>query len=363
MSNVKYILRLFLLVLCLFGITACNTVQTQGSKVASTPLLTLRSLAQARHFFLGTAVSMNALGHDKQYASVLGREFNMVTPENVMKFDATNPQPGVFTFAQADALVAFARAHGMQVRGHNLIWHRALPHWVTQGTFSRTQLLAIMKEHITTVVAHYRGQVNIWDVVNEAIDENGALRSTLWKNVIGPEYIDLAFRWAHEANPQAHLFYNDYAAEGLGVKADAVYQLVKGMVQRGVPIYGVGLQMHTSIVSPPVVADVRANMQRLAALGLKVEITEMDVQIQKDPRPLAQRLQAQAQLYHDVLALCLSLAPCEAFVMWGFTDRYTWIPSATGNADEPLIFDDRYQPKPAYKALLQALLNTKKSGG
>ncbi len=354
----KYNLQLVLIVLCLVCITACNVVQTQSSKI--TPIVTLRSLAQARHFMFGTAVNVDALQHDKQYATVLGREFNTVTPENAMKFDATNPQPGVFTFAQGDALVAFARAHNMQVRGHNLIWHRALPDWITHGTFSRTQLLAIMKEHITTVVAHYRGQVNIWDVVNEAIDTNGTLRKSLWEKIIGPEYLDLAFRWAHEANPQAHLFYNDYA-EGLGVKSDGVYQLVKGMVQRGVPIYGVGLQMHSTIVSPPSMADITANVQRLAALGLKVAITEMDVQMQKDPRPPAQRLQAQAQLYHDVLALCLSLSPCEAFVMWGFTDRYTWIPSATGNADEPLIFDEDYHPKPAYQVLLQVLMTSKRT--
>lgn len=354
----KYNVQLVLIMLCLICITSCNVGRTPNGKIV--PMVTLRSLAQARHFLFGTAVDADALQYDKQYATVLGREFNIVTPENVMKFDATNPQPGVFTFGQGDALVAFARAHDMQVRGHNLIWHRALPNWITRGTFSRTQLLAIMKEHITTVVAHYRGQVNIWDVVNEAIATNGTLRKSLWEKTIGSEYIDLAFRWAHEANPQAHLFYNDYA-EGLGVKSEGVYQLVKGLVQRGVPIYGVGLQMHVAIVSPPSMADITANIQRLAALGLKVEITEMDVQMQKDPRPLSQRLQAQAQLFHDVLALCLSLAPCEAFVMWGFSDRYTWIPSATGNADQPLIFDENYRPKPAYQALIQALMTSKRT--
>src|SRR6202051_3919150 len=140
----KYNLQLLLIVLCLVCITSCNTVQTQSSKI--TPTVTLRSLAQARHFLFGTAVDADALQYDKQYAIVLGREFNVVTPENALKFNATNPQPGVFTFEQGDALVAFARAHGMVVRGHNLIWHRALPNWITHGTFSRTQLLAIMKE-------------------------------------------------------------------------------------------------------------------------------------------------------------------------------------------------------------------------
>jgi len=212
-----------------------------------------------------------------------------------------------------------------------------------------------MKDHIFTVVSHYRGQVNMWDVVNEAIGNDGKMRDTLWYRDIGPDYLDWAFRWAHEANPQAHLFYNDYGAEGLNLKSDAVYSLVKGMLQRGVPIYGVGLQMHTSILNAPVKQDVIANMNRLAALGLKVQITEMDVQIQGDTRPMAQRLTAQAKVYSDMLHVCLVVKTCESFVMWGFTDRYTWIPSATGHPDAPLIFDTNYRPKPAYTSMIQEL--------
>ena len=345
--------KIFVICVVLCFLIACGAAPATKAVIPAT----LRTLAQTHHILLGAAVNMDALQHDPNYASVLAHEFDVVTPENVMKFDAVHPEQNTYTFAQADALVAFAKAHGMQIRGHNLVWYNALPKWITTGTFTHDQLLSILKDHIFTVVSHYRGQVNMWDVVNEAINTNGSMRDSLWYRVIGPDYLDLAFRWAHEANPQAHLFYNDYGAEGLNPKSDAIYTLVKGMLQRGVPIYGVGLQMHTSIVNAPVEQDVITNMQRLAALGLKVQITEMDVQIQGDTRPMAQRLTAQAQVYHDMLHTCLVVQSCEAFVMWGFTDRYTWITFATKHVDAPLIFDTNYRPKPAYTAILQELRN------
>jgi endo-1,4-beta-xylanase len=316
---------------------------------------TLRSLAQQRNFSIGTALDFAALQNEPPYRQALAEQFNMVTAEDSMKFDHTEPQPGVYTFAQGDAIVAFAHAHGITVRGHNLVWYRALPAWVANGTFTRDQLINILRDHIMTEVSHYRGQVNIWDVVNEAIDDNGNLRDSIWLRVIGPDYIDMAFRWAHEANPQALLFYNDYGGEGLSHKSDAIYALVQGLVARGVPINGVGLQMHVALNRYPSSRDLLANMQRLAALGLQVQITEMDVSMQGDPRPMQQKLQAQASIYSQALSTCLSFAPCTAFVMWGFTDAYSWIPAATGHPDYPLIFDASYHPKPAYYALLGVL--------
>ncbi len=343
--------------------TACSSTTVQNSsstEVASIPtppggVTALRDLAQKRGIAIGAAVDYNALQNEPQYAYVLGSEFNILTPENMMKFDATEPEPNVFNFVPADAIVKFAQQHHMLVRGHTLVWYNALPTWITSGTFSRDQLMAILKQHIMTEVSHYRSTVNIWDVVNEAIADNGSLRQSIWERVIGPDYLDMAFRWAHEANPQAHLFYNDYAGEGLGTKSDAIYNLVKGMLQRGVPIYGVGLQMHVSTRYYPSTQEVIANMQRLAALGLKVQITEMDVKTQDDPNPPAQRLQDEAQIYHAAMIACLAVKACEAFVMWGFTDKHSWIPIFTGHADAPLIFDTNYQPKPAFFALQQAL--------
>ena len=340
--------------------TSCGQASTQVQKdqaihVLPTPAPTLRSLAQAHDFYIGTTVSVGALQKEQQYRDILATEFNMVTPEVSMKFDATEPERGHYNFTEGDILVAFAKAHNMQVRGHNLVWYMALPSWLTTGHFTRDELMSILHAHILAEVSHYRGVVNIWDVVNEAINNDGSLRDSIWSRGIGPDYLDLAFRWAHEANPQARLFYNDYGGEGLGQKSNAIYNLVAGMIKRGVPINGVGLQMHVSVDGYPPPQDVLANMKRLAALGLEVQITEMDVRIQDDPRPMQVRLAAEAQIYRDMLSTCLAVEQCTAFVMWGFTDRHSWIPGATGHPDAPLIFDAAYRPKPAFFALMNVL--------
>ncbi|HXX77054.1 MAG TPA: endo-1,4-beta-xylanase [Ktedonobacteraceae bacterium] len=369
MRSIHETLRHRILVSLLFLIllaTSCGQASTQVPSSTPEPALvsptasptstaTLRSFAQTRGFYIGTAVNVGALLTEQRYSDILATEFNMVTPEVAMKFNATEPERGHYNFTDGDTLVAFASAHDMQVRGHNLVWFMALPSWLTTGHFTRNELMSILHDHIFAEVSHYRGEVNIWDVVNEAINDNGSLRDSIWSRGIGPDYLDLAFRWAHEANPQARLFYNDYGAEGLGQKSDAVYRLVAGMIKRGVPINGVGLQMHVSLDSYPRPQDVLANMRRLTALGLEVQITEMDVEIQNDPRPIQVRFAVEAQIYRDMLSTCLAVARCTAFVMWGFTDRHSWIPAATGHSDAPLIFDAAYQPKPAYYALLNVL--------
>jgi endo-1,4-beta-xylanase len=345
---------LFLLLMLLT--ISCVTVSTQMLPKLATPgfsssITTLRSLAEARGKYIGAAVNVDALQNEEQYRNTLAREFDIVTPEVSMKFDATEPERNLYTFGKGDAIVAFAKAHNMQVRGHNLVWYRALPTWLGSGHFSRNELMDILRQHIFTEVSHYRGQVNIWDVVNEAVNNDGTLRDSIWLGGIGPQYLDPAFRWAHEANPQARLFYNDFGGEGLGRKSDAIYNLVRGLLQRGVPINGVGLQMHISLDAYPNPQDVLANMKRLIALGLEVQITEMDVQIQNDHRPMQTRLDAEAQIYRDMLSVCLLVKQCTAFVMWGFTDRHSWIPKFTGHLDAPLIFDGEYSPKPAFFAL------------
>ena len=352
--------KIFSFVLLVLFTTSCGQASTQIQKDLATPelptpALTLRSLAQARDFYIGTTVSVGALQKEQQYRDILATEFNMVTPEVSMKFDATEPERGHYDFTEGDILVAFAKTHNMQVRGHNLVWYMALPAWLTTGHFTRDELMSILHNHIFAEVSHYRGVVNIWDVVNEAINNDGSLRDSIWSRGIGSDYLDLAFRWAHEADPQARLFYNDYGGEGLGQKSNAIYNLVAGMIKRGVPINGVGLQMHVSVDGYPPPQDVLANMKRLAALGLEVQITEMDVRIQDDQRPMQVRLAAEAQIYRAMLSTCLAVEQCTAFVMWGFTDRHSWIPGATGHPDAPLIFDAVYRPKPAFFALLNVL--------
>lgn len=315
----------------------------------------LRSLAQKRGIGMGTAVSLRPLRNSMSYRTVLVREFNMLTPENEMKFESIHPQQNRYNFVAADTLVAFAKVNQMQVRGHTLVWHKQLSDWLIQGEWTREKLMTILRQHIDKVVSHYDGKVVAWDVVNEAIADNGSLRQSIWLKGIGPEYIELAFRWAHAADPQARLFYNDYGGEALGKKSDAIYALVKDLLQRDVPIHGVGLQMHISINNPPNPEDVAANIKRLGELGLEVEITEMDVKIHDGTGTREEKLTAQADVYRNMLRVCLDAANCKAFVTWGFTDRHSWIPDYFGHPDSPLIFDESYRPKPAYKALKEVL--------
>lgn len=325
---------------------------------ALTPTLTppstsLRSLAQVRSLWIGAAVAVGPLLDEVLYARTLAREFNMLTPENAMKFGPVHPDLDRYNFDAADTIVDFAEENDMQVRGHTLVWHSQLPSWLTEGNWTREELIQILQEHIMTVVGHYRGRVLAWDVINEAVADNGRLRETIWLNGIGPEYIDMAFQWAHEADPGALLFYNDYSGEGLGAKSDAIYALTQGLLQRGVPIHGVGLQMHVSVDSFPRPQDVAVNMERLSALGLEVHITEMDVRIQ-DPAT-EEDLIRQASVYRDVFHVCQSVQNCKAFVLWGFTDLHSWISSHIGGWDTALIFDKVYRPKPAYNALIDEL--------
>jgi endo-1,4-beta-xylanase len=334
------------------AMAAASQQQTAMTALTGVPM---REAADARGFLLGTAVTSNLLRDNPQYADIVSREFNMLTPETEMKMGPLRPNRDTFAFNGADEIVAFAEAHDMAVRGHTLVWHEQLPGWLENGNFSRDELLDILHEHISTVVGHYRGRIAAWDVVNEALDEDGSMRDNLWMRVIGPEYIDLAFQWAHEADPDALLFYNDYDTEGMDAKSNAAFALVSGLVERGVPINGVGLQTHISIGEPPRMEDIAANINRIGALGLQVEITEMDVKIQNSSGSESERFDAQAQLYANVARTCLASEACTALTTWGFGDQYSWIPSRTGNADAPLLYDTNLQPKPAYFALLSAL--------
>ena len=313
----------------------------------------MRSLANAHGILIGAAVASASLCSEPTYHETLTGEFNALTPENAMKFGPLCSSRGNYNFGEADAIVAMAEEHGMKVRGHTLVWHNQLPSWLTDRQWSRDELTGILHEHIATVAGHYRGRIWAWDVVNEAVEDDGSLRNSLWLQSIGPEYIEMAFRWAHEADPDALLFYNDYSGEGLGTKSDAIYALVADLRKRGVPIDGVGLQMHIPLDGTPRPEDVAANMQRLAALGLQVHITEMDVRI---PEPVTEeKLALQAQMYHKMLDVCLTAENCTAFETWGFTDSHSWIPEYFPGSGKALIFDEAYRPKPAFNEMMGTL--------
>src|SRR3569623_730399 len=294
----------------------------------------IRSLARTAGIRFGTAVNVEALGTDAAYSKLLTREFDLVTPENAMKFSVIQPERGRFDFTQADALVAFAEARAMQVNGHVLVWDQQLPDWLTQGHFNSDELKAILREHIQTVVARYRGRVASWDVAAEAVGEDGKPRETFWSRGIGPDYLALAFRWAHAAAPQARLRYNDYGGDGTGATSDGIYPLVADL-------------------RAPRPEDVRINMKRLAALGLQTDITEMDVML---PLPASRAaLRKQAVLYGAMLQACLAVPQCRSFSTWGATDRYSWIPEFFPGQGAALLFDADGRAKPAYYSIRQLL--------
>jgi endo-1,4-beta-xylanase len=329
----------------------------------SAPPATLRQAAASAGLLVGTAVRPYALS-EAAYSQTLGREFNMVEPEDAMKWSTVRRSEGAFDFQQGDQIVRFARAHDMKVRGHCLVWDHDNPKWLSAANFTPQQLSHLLQQHIATEIKHYAGQVFAWDVVNEAVEEHGKLKDSIWFNqpgigfsAQGTAYIEQAFRWARDADSKALLFYNEAEAEGMSPKSDAVYAMIKDFKHRGVPIDGVGLQLHISKLNFD--ADPLAkNIVRLSALGIQVHITELDVSLPVDATGAIRDsdLQRQADVYRNVLHACLQNPGCTAVQTWGFTDKYSWIGSHShGARGGALLFDKSYKPKPAYAAVLEEL--------
>ncbi|MYS57069.1 1,4-beta-xylanase, partial [Streptomyces sp. SID6013] len=300
---------------------------------------TLGSAAAGQGRYFGTAVAASHLG-EADYTATLDREFSSVTPENEMKWDATEPSRGTFTFTSADRIVDHAQSRGMDVRGHTLVWHSQLPSWVS--SLGASDLRTAMKDHINGLMGHYKGEIHSWDVVNEAFQDggSGARRSSPFQDKLGDGFIEEAFRTARAADPAAKLCYNDYNTDGVNAKSDAVYTMVKDFKSRGVPIDCVGFQSHFNSNSP-VPSDYRQNLQRFADLGVDVQITELDIEGSGS---------AQAADYRKVVEACLAVDRCTGMTVWGVTDKYSWRSGGT-----PLLFDGNYQEKPAYDAVLSAL--------
>lgn len=314
----------------------------------------LRALAAKHKFHVGAAVGAAFWGNDARYREVLTREYNVLVAENEMKASFLQPSRGNFSWNKADELVQFAEDNGMKVRGHALVWHTQVG-WMENLQADRNEMLTVMREHIEAVAGRYKGRIWEWDVVNEAIDDGNAIfRNTFWLQRIGEDYIDSAFHFAHRADPNALLYYNDYSSEDMGAKSNKVYALVKGLKERGVPIHGVGFQCHfESAATWPAFSGIDANMQRLQALGLKISLTEVDFRMQMPPD--AASLAQQKQKYQDLMQICLANANCTSFLTWGVTDAHSWVPHFFTGMGAALPFDSNYQPKPAYEGLSEAL--------
>ena len=265
-----------------------------------------------------------------------------------MKMFALQPRAGRFDFREADAMVNWARANGKRVRGHTLVFGSQLPAWLLEGGFTREELIDVMKTHVKTVVEHFRGRVSEWDVVNEAIAGDGSWQPNLWLDVIGPEYIDIAFRAAREADPSARLFYND---GGIDLPDHphtvAVRSLLSALRSRGVPVDGVGLQNHMSNRWHAPEAQIIEAMRRFAEIGLDIAVTEMDVRTDGGGSREAE-LDAQKQVYAASAKACRLQPRCTSFSTWGISDRYSWFDNL---ALAPLMFDADMNAKPAFAAV------------
>jgi endo-1,4-beta-xylanase len=328
----------------------CLEAAGQPAEAEALPVAPLRVLGDRRDLVIGAAVNANTLRHDPEYAIVLAREFNGLTPENAMKWTALEPAPGEFDRSDADALIEFARQHDQQVYGHTLVWHWQVPSWAHDAVTPH-QTGAMLREHIHAQVSYFQDDVWAWDVANEVFDDDGSLRDSFWLRRLGPEYIADSFRWAREADPDVALFINDFGIEGINAKSDALYAWVAEALDQGVPIDGIGFQVHWTLA--PLPGSFADNMARFAELGLDVAITEMDVRI---PTPATeQSLAEQAQIFDQALTACRTVPACRSFTVWGVSDAHSWVPHTFPEQGAATLFDEGYRPKPAYQSLVEAL--------
>lgn len=323
------------------------------------------------YFPVGVAVSPRALKTDE--GSLITREFNSLTPENAMKMGPIHPREDEYNWRDADSIVAFAKRNNMRIRGHNLCWHSQTPKWMfvdAEGkTVSKEVLLQRLKDHITTVVKRYKGSIYAWDVVNEAISDkpDEYLRNSEWLKICGEEYIAKAFQYAHEADPDALLFYNDYN-EISPVKRAKMIRLVKSLKDAGIPIHGVGLQAHWAL-NEPTEKTLDSTLKDFSTLGLLMHITELDMSVypkEHDARPRQAadadtaftdaKQQKQAELYAMYFRLFRKYRKSISSVtFWNISDRRSWLDDfpVRGRKDYPLLFDKNLERKRAYEGVVR----------
>jgi endo-1,4-beta-xylanase len=367
-------------VVSLMSIAGCHRGATLG---AAPETATLESVF-APYFRVGAAINRRQIdGTDSIGDSIIARQFNSISPENVLKWAFAEPRPGVFDFGAADRYVALGERHRDAIIGHTLVWHNQTPAWVFQnatgGVVSRDSLIARMRLHIATVVGRYKGRIHGWDVVNEAVNEDGTLRRSPWLEIIGPEYIAMAFRFAHEADPAAELYYNDFSVERAAKRAGIV-RLVTALRAEGVPVTAIGMQEHQKL-DWPTAAAIDSAIADLASTGVKLMVTELDVDVLPSNR--GQRTEAiEQQLmrvgapdpYRGGLPYSMQLALARRYgeivrvylahrdvitrvTFWGVDDADSWLNNfpVRGRMNHPLLFDRRGMPKVAFDTVVAAV--------
>ncbi|MGH7595449.1 MAG: endo-1,4-beta-xylanase [bacterium] len=338
-----------------------------------------------KDFYIGAALSHEQIsGKDAAAMALIKEQFNSVTSENILKWQYVHPELNRYDFAPADEFVALGEKHKMFIVGHTLVWHNQTPRWVFEDgagkTATREMLLHRMRDHIFTVVGRYKGRIHGWDVVNEAVEDDGSPRKTQWLEIIGPDYIQKAFEFAREADPQAELYYNDFNL-WKKEKAEAVVQLVRDLQAQGIRVDGIGEQGHWGL-DYPTIAEAGAAIQAFATLGVKVMITEFDITALPNPDDwsggaditrndeLRKHLNPYPQALPDSMQQVLAGRYAECFALfhehhdqisrvtfWGVNDGQSWLNNwpVRGRTNYPLLFDRNYQPKPAFEAVMQTM--------
>jgi endo-1,4-beta-xylanase len=354
--------KIFLMALLSVSVVSACTKRgftTDPTYQPSTTASADMTLQKGLPFPIGAAVNISLLKSNTSYRDVVNREFNSLTAENAMKTASLHPAENTYDWTDADYLVAFAQQTNKRVHGHTLIWYKSLPSWITNYQGNTAAWEALLKTHIQTIVSHFKGKVASWDVVNEAFEDDGTLRNSIWLQKLGPDYIARCFQYAREADPNAILLYNDFGHEYGPTKRAAILAMVTSLKTRGIPIDGIGMQMHT-----------RYNMDQnnwltainnAAATGLKVHISELDISLNPDNiqtltlTPALADMQAQKYLYIVKAYNAIPKAQQFGITTWNVGDADTWITGNYNRPDWPLPFDINYNRKPAYQGILDGV--------
>ncbi|KAK5656867.1 hypothetical protein OQA88_4416 [Cercophora sp. LCS_1] len=329
-------------------------VSAQGNADPTTQGLHSLMVAAGKLFF-GTAIEVNNFNDSAYMAIARNRnEFGLYVPENSQKWEEIQATQGNFDFTDPDAVMALAQENGQMFRCHTLTWHSQLPTFVQNGTWTPETLTAVIVTHITNVMTHYRGRCYAWDVVNEALNDNGTFRESVFFRTLGTTYLPISFAAASAADPAAKLYYNDFNLETSPPKLEGAVRIVRLIQAAGVPIHGVGFQAHFRVGQTPNRTSLIATQERFTSLGLDVSFTELDIAHLSLPAN-ASSVQRQAEHYVDVVAACLAVPRCVGITLWQFTDRYSWIPSTFPGLGDACLWTANYTKKPAYTAVARFL--------
>lgn len=347
----------------LIGLLVATGWLIKPTNTPNLPEPSLKELARQNGVSLGNFAIHNHLD-DKTYTDILTSQFEYALADNTPNWYFTDgglrPSSSEYNWVQMDEVIGFAEANRMPVEAHHYVWgeEKWLPDWLKDGSYSKDELLELMREHIMTVGQRYSGRIKQWTVVNEAFTRSRHLfdlRDWWADNTGGLDYIDQAFIWARAADRSSKLILNDFDNEGINETSNAMYEYLKGALARGVPIDGIGMQMHLDGVHPPTKDEVIANMKRFAELGLEVYVTEFDVNMDNVKADPKDKNRIQENIYYEMMRACIESKVCKNFAYLGITDDETWYKHIGLKDPRPLMFDEQYRPKPAFWGTRTAL--------